>query len=106
MVAEVQLKIALVTTGSHVTVAPRRRSLLIPPYGTMAAAEGTSVSSALMHDCCDLLRVFGGLIKKGGHHLESTSTSQLWALSSLQNKGILENSARSTSVVPPKYIIW
>ena len=53
----------------------------------MAAVESTSVVSVLTHDCCLLLGRFGGLSEKFSRRLESSSRSQLLALSSLQNAG-------------------
>ena len=73
---------------THVILEPRRRSLEILPYSTMAAVESTSVISALVHDCCEHFVLFGGWCDFFVHHcLESSSTSQLLVLSSLQNTG-------------------
>ena len=77
----------LAATRSHTSysVEPASSSLVALPYGTMAAVGSTSVISVLTF----MLWTFGALWwsvnKSCGHRLESSLTSQLLALSGLQN---------------------
>ena len=63
---EFQLKMALLIVVAarshiHVIVEPRTRSLVILPYGTMAAVESTTAVIVLVYDCCEHFVPFGGL---------------------------------------------
>ena len=76
-------------------VEPRGRSLLILPYGTMAAVESTSVISVLLY--MTVVEVSSYLVACGESFttwLESDPTRRIWALPSLDN--ILQKSVRST----------
>ena len=65
-------------------VEPRGRSLVIVPYGTMAAVESTSIISVLY----TAVEVWSFLVACGKSFttwLESDPTRRLWALPSLDN---------------------
>ena len=80
-------------TRSHKSIfEPRRRSLVISPYGTMAAVEGAnSVISVPMYDCSARIAVVGGLCGKfwSGlcHSPKWYPTNPDRVLYSLQNPG-------------------
>ena len=69
---------------------PRRRSLVILPYGTMAAVvESTGVGSVLVYDCCEHFAL--ACVEMFGHPLESDSTSHiliLWPCPAFGMRGI------------------
>ena len=89
---EIQLQIALVAIRSHTSIfEPRRRSLVISPYGTMGAVEGTSDISVPMHYCSAKIVLVGGLCGKlwSGlcHSPKLYPTNLDSVLFSLQNRG-------------------